>query len=414
MRRGRSLTMIAVLLGTLLAGCIGGIGGSGNASEADTSQDESSDESPVKFRQDVPESAKTGDRHRHPQWEGQDTKTIFDGTVQAGDCYGTFYTVLALAIYAALEQRVEKGCAYVPLENGTLVPQGTEKLKVEVDASQARRSGGYDLRTWTGENSYRNPTTTDDEHTWWVELSSEDWDGPHQSRSDYYFFSKAQAQETGGIAQLEGPMEFTITAHRIPNWTAPLAAAHVDHWQLEDRHTFVNEDAIETLNRTERVYSCTWVESFAQGCRDWDQQVNLSDIIPPGTKEVVLGMTWPAVEDCAPAHDCEIRANLRSGGSSWTWESPVEEGDRHVIYLYNVPDDVPPDSTYANASETVVEPRIYQCDPSGPEPADGFWFYCSTGSPAEWSPEANATFYMEAWRTPVNMTDFKDRRGISG
>lgn len=397
------------LLAIALSGCIGGLGGTGNASEVDNASDEAND-SPVAFDQDVPESAETTDQHRHPQWDGEDRKTIFDGTVQAGDCYGLINTVILLAIYAAIEQRVERGCAYVPLSNGTLVPQGTEKLEVEVDASQARQSGGYDLRTYTGNNSYRNPTTTDDQHTWWVELSKDDWDGPHQSRSDYSFFSKAQAEETGGVAHLEGPMEFTITAHKIPNWTPPLAGAHVDHWQLNDTHTFVNDDAIEVLNRTETVYSCTWVESLAEGCRDWDQQVNLSDIIPPGTKQIVLGITWPTMQDCAPAHDCDIRANLRTGGSSWTYRSPIQDGDRHVIYLFNVPDDVPADSTYANESETVVEPNVDQCM-EGPEPAS--WSFCGL-QPAEWSPEADATFYMEAWRTPVDVDDFKQRRGIGG
>lgn len=411
MVRRRAILLVAVaLLGPMLAGCIGGLGGSGNTSEANSSDQEPSEDSSVKFQQDAPESAKTSDEHRHPQWQGETVKTLFDDTVQAGDCYGIFSTIFFTVFDVAFQQRVEKGCAEVPFDNGTLVPQGTEKLKIEVDASQARQRGGYDLWTWTGENSYTGPTTTQDQKTWWIELSKHDWDGPHQSRSSYSFLFRAQAQETGGIAHLEGPMDVTIEAHKIENWTAPLAAAHLDHWQLKDRHTFVNEDAIEVLNRTETVYSCTWVQQLAEDCRDWDQQVNLSDIIPPGSKEVVLAITWPQMEGCAPAHDCDIEANLRSGGSSWTWGYPEEEADRHVIYLFNVPDQVPPDSTYANESETVVEPSIDQCM-EGPEPAS--WSFCGL-QPAEWSPEANATFYMEAWRTPVDVDDFKQRRGLDG
>lgn len=409
MRIGTAVALIA-LVAIALSGCIGGLGGPSDASnDSSTEEEEAANDSDVAFQQEVPDSAKTGDQHRHPQWEGEDTKTIFDGTVQAGDCYGIFTTVVITAFYAAAEQRVERGCAYIPLDNGTLVPQGTDKLQVEVDASEARQSGGYNLYTWTGNNSYENPTTTEDEHTWWVELSSDDWDGPHQTRSDYYFFSQAQAQETGGIAHLEGPMEFTITAHKIPNWTAPLAAAHVDHWQLNGTHTFVNDDAIEVLNRTEVVYSCTWPESI-QGCQEWGQEVNLSDIIPPGSSEVILAMTWPEVRDCAPVHECFLRANLRSGGSSWSFGDLAASGDGYLVYRYKVPQEVPEDSTYANESQTVVQPNVYQCGPSGPEPADRLWLHCD--KPAEWSPEADVTFQMEAWRTPVNTTDFMERRGI--
>lgn len=394
---------LVLLVALPLAGCIGTQGDAANESPATDGENETK----VAFDSDAPESAKTSGEHRHPQWQGETEKTIFDGTVQAGDCYGQVFGALVFLISAAFEQRVEKGCATVSISNGTLVPQGTEKIEVQVDASDALESGGYDSHMWTGENSYDGATTTETVKTWWFEVVEEDWDGPHQSRSSYGFLFEAEAQDTGEVAQLEGPMEIEIRAHKIPGWTPPLAAAHLDHWQLGDRHDFIKDDVIETLNRTETVAHCTWQSSIQGGCDYWDQELNLSDIIPPGTRQVALVMTWDGIDDCAPAHNCSLRAYIRSGGSSYAYTDPVAQGNGHLIYVYNVPEDVPPDSTYANESESFVIPRIDHCI-EDPTPVFSFTS-CGLGN-ANWAPRADVHFAMEAWNGAVDLEDVQDRR----
>lgn len=405
MRAPAVAIVLVMLAGSPLAGCLGSTGTDGTADPANaTDPGGANGTEKVAFQQDAPDSAKQGGRHRHDPWQGQDTKLIFDGSVEAGDCYSVF-TPLIIVFNAAFRQEAAYGCAWVRAENGTTVPQGTGKLKVETDAADARQQGGYQLTTYTNDRSLQGTIAQEDQHTWWFELQEQDWDLPHEERTGFAWFYEAR----GDVAVLDGPMDVRITAHKIPNWTPPLAEAHLDHWQLDDRHKFVHRDAIELMNRTETVTTCSWAQ-YVDGSCEYQEPLNLSDIVPPGTKQVALALEWDGIEGCAPAHNCSLDAYVRSGESEYAWNEPFDQGEGYLVYLYDVPDDVVADSTYANESKVDVVPDLYQCIESGD--TTPFQFNsCGLGN-ANWAPQADVHFTMEAWRTGVNVQDFKDRRGI--
>lgn len=404
----RASPLLVVLMVALvaLAGCIGGTGApADNASADDGTASDGTSTQDLAFDQGVPDNATIGGAHAHPQWDGQDTKVLFDGQAQAGDCYGTFGLIFNTVFNSAFRQRVEMGCAVVPMDNGTLVPQGTEKIQVEADGSQALQQGGWTIYAWSDENFYEGAPTEEAQTTWWFDLAESDWDDPHQSRTDLGVVFWAHADDTGEIAQLEGPIDVTITAHKIPNWTAPLAAAHVDHWVLDDRHTFVKPGVASILDENVTVDQCVWAD-FATGSCEFQDPVAFEDIVLPGTAQVVVLMTWDQVDDCAPAHTCEPSAYVSTGGSSWTWDSPAERGDGYVIYLYEVPDELPEDSTYANASESAVNPTIDHC--LRPEGLPFSFNSCGLGN-ANWGPSVDLRIVAEAWRGAVALDDFKER-----
>lgn len=401
MVRRRTILVLLAVIGMALAGCVGSQGGADNAS--DPAADEVDNTSVAFEREDVPESAKTSGRHRHDPWGESEQKLIFDGTIEAGDCQDVF-TPLVVVFDAVFRQEATYGCAWLFIENGTTVPPGTGKVEVDVDAEGARQEGGFQATTYTNDRVLRGQTVTEDQHTWWFELQEEDWDQPHDTRTGFAWYFEAR----GDVAVLDGSMEVTVRAHKITNWTPPLAAAHLDHWQLNRTHEFVNDNmtAIEVLDRTERVSSCSYVGFFDGSCQ-YQEPINLSDIVPPGTVQVVMAVEWSGPEDCAPEHDCDLSASVWSGNSSYTWNSPAEEGEGYRIFLYHVPGEIANDGTYANESKVEIHPYWNQCLRT--ETPSMTW--CGLGN-AAWAPEADVEFTMEAWRVPVDLEGFKERRGI--
>lgn len=399
--------LAALLLVALpLAGCLSGLGaggGAGDDADAANASDDTASNEPLAFDRGAPDDATVGGAHVHDPWQGDETKVLFNAEVQAGDCQGLLGLLFTTVFTAAFQQRVERGCAQVRMDNGTLLPQGTGKLQIEGDATEALQSGGWEVTLWTSGGYYRGAPTSDPEQTWWFELGEDDWDDPHQSRTDLYVVFRAAARDTGEVAELDGPIDVTVTAHKIPNWTAPLAAAHVNHWIIEEWHDFVEPGVIEVLDANATFSDCSvraWVEDL--GC-EYPDDVPLEDIVPPGTVQAVLLVTWNGAEGCAPEHECDFDVVAYSG-SSWTWKSPAEVGDGWKLYVYQVPDDLPPDSTYANESEISLRVWWSQC-----LTVEGYALNCWAGY-ANWAPSADFRFQMEAWNHTADLDDVKARR----
>lgn len=392
----RRCAAVLLLVAVALAGCVSGPAESGD-DPAPSNASNATNES-VKYQTlNASEGQTLGKAHRHYMWEN-DTRVVLDAEIEAGDCFGGFFEVSRALGSVIREQQAEYGCAWTGADE--LTPPGTRKLSVEADASDALEAGGYTMTVYTsGDREIEANTTTEAEHTWDVPLEDADWDLPHQNYSGFIFYFEAD----GDAAVLNGTIELTITAHRIDGWEPPLAAAHLAHWKLKDEHEFVRSDAIEILGRTETVEACSWTGAIQDDCT-YENEVNLSDLIPPGTEEVVLGVKIGNVSGCPPAHSCDIEINLEEG--NWAWNDPVETGSNWKLYRYKVGEDIEPDSPYAETSQTVVAVEIEQCSEVDPPS------WCLQSSP-HWRPSVDVDFAMEAWRNPVDATDFKERRGLS-
>lgn len=337
-------------------------------------------------------------------WGGLDAKTLFDGTVDVKECYGPTNQVFITFWQAVEYHDVMFGCADYDLPEGTLVPEGTKRLRVEADASGAQHVGMWYPWVTTygivqyGDGWYDGEGTTDAKHAWTINLKPKDWDLSHHTKSGFSFGYWTYG---GTVNVLYGPVKTKITAERDPEWK-PMPV--LDEWKALNRHAFVQEDAILLLNAT-----VPWEEpsfpTYMTSNSDSPSVPSFTDVIPYGTKQVAVGLRWNDIEGCLQGHTCSFRAGVNSGGQ-WSGinEAAVQErGANHLVLVYDVPARVGEDGPYVTNSTTSVGAWIVPCLTADPSRCD----------PVTLSDTQTKLFaWAEAWKAPVDLQAFKARFGL--
>lgn len=352
--------VLALTIVLLVAGC---------ATPSDEVAAESLDAEPVVFVEDyalgnetVPreelQNATLGTEHVHDLWMGKEELVLLDATAEAGLCEGPVDAAAYLFVHALGDQEAAYGCVRLSLPNGTVVPEGTAELAIEIDATQALKSGSLALQWRNKAREVDEETTTEPKHAWTVPLTPEDWDLPHATATTFVIYVASR----GPAGAFEGPVSVRVVAQRIPDWEPVLAVAHVDHWKLPALHDLPAEGVMRLYDGQAGV---TNVDPALFLGGEGPAPVVLSDIVPPGTAYLTI-LADETGSDCAPVLHCWLVPELNVGGYWRTafGEILLDEGGRRV-YQWAVPEVVPEDSVYANVSTTTINPRIDACGPDG-------------------------------------------------
>lgn len=153
-----------------------------------------------------------------PWQDGETDRVLFEGTVEAGECYPTA-TVVELVFF----ESVMGGCAFVPREDVAPIPAGTEVLRIEVDARDALQEGRYAAFLSTtvrdSEDGMGAPTS-DPVHAWSFRLEREEWDLPRavHTEANIGVWTDEQPGSTD-VSVLQGPVHVRVIAERDPQWT---------------------------------------------------------------------------------------------------------------------------------------------------------------------------------------------------
>ncbi len=388
----------AVLAMVLVAGCLGG---------SDPEQATPPDVEPLPDTPDERLDMGRAKPHIHDAWGDADHLPLFYGTLTAGDCHG--WGELrpvgeVLGFYGT--HRVESGCARTGLPDKVVVPLGTQALQVDLNAQESIKRGGVRLVVSTnGGHSLEGDVATTETHNWTIPLESGDWDLPHQETSGFSFLLRAE----GEVALFDGPLTLTVGAHKIPDWTAPLDDAHLDHWNLTDEHTFLGPGVMQVLDATVDVRTPART-NYVTGMGPTEAEpVALADLIPPGTQQVSLALVWdPAAVTCNPGHVCEPVGWLINASEYWNEKRSFASGPGYRLYRFHVDEDFVPDSPYATTSATQVHAEIYPCledDPLG-------WCYGLISFLLE--NRATARFAVYAWQDAIDEAKLRLYVGIPG
>ncbi len=345
--------------------------------------------------------------HAHDVWGDGDHLGLFHGTLKAGDCRDAWlFQIPQDAFNVVYTHRVESGCARTGLPPKVTVPIGTASLQVDLNAQDAMELGGVRLLVSTNAGRTLNgEPTTQVSHNWTVPLDPGDWDLPHQEASGFSFLLEAD----GDVARLEGRITLTIAAHKIPGWTAPLDAAHLDHWNLTNKHAFLAPGVMKLLDATLDVRDPPGTNYVTRVEPIDPPAVELADIIPPGTAQVSLVIVWdPAEADCHPAHQCAPEGWLGNASERWNDKDPFEGGTGYLAYRFHVDEDFTPDSPYATISATHVEADADAClGERGPSAE------CINLLDEVLEIHVSARFVVYAWQGPIDAGKLKEYVGIS-
>lgn len=390
MPAGRLVALLA--LASLLAGCAA----PGEApAAAPPIQPEATSSAAYEIAASLPPeevaNATLGDDHVHDAWGEATELVLFDGAVEAGLCEGPFDAALYAFLQALGDQEAVYGCARLSLDEGKVVPEGTGFLRVEADASGALKGGGYKLQWRNKAREQDEEPSTAPQHAWRVALTETDWDIAHANATTFVMYLVA----TGPVGAFEGPVQARIVAERQEGWEPILAVAHVDHWKLPTLHEFPAPGVMLLLDGHANV---TNVDPMRFLGGNAPEPVLLADLVPPGAAWITI-VSDRTSADCAPALDCWLVPLLQVGGyeRQRAGELILREGERSA-YAWRVPDDVPFDSVYANASTTGIDPRIDACA-AGQEATCGFASLAS-GS-------VGARLLALAWKGDVDLETLK-------
>lgn len=358
---------LALVLLLVVAGCV-----SPGGQDAAT-QGEDSASAPITFAEDYDLGNKTlpageltnatlGAEHVHDAWGQAEELVLFDDTLAAGDCEGTQDALFYALVTAFDGQGPAYGCARVSLPEGVVVPEGAGALRIEVDATDALKSGGMQFQFRNKAREENAGSTTEKSHVWKVELTKDDWDIAHANATTFVMYLAA----AGPGSAFAGEVTVRIVAEKQEAWAPIVAIAHVDHWKLPSLHDFAAPGVMRLLDADASVANID--PARVTGGAEVPT-VSLVDIIAPRARFVVV-VADTTSSDCAPVMVCFLVPVLHVGGyERERFGTPIfEEGARHV-YRWSVPDEVPEDSVYANISSTFIAPRIDACaagDAGGP------------------------------------------------
>jgi hypothetical protein len=333
----------------------------------------------------------------NPWGKGEAERTLFDGTLAGIQCI--------IAGTPEVPEQATASCSNTELSLGDapFIPEGTKTLRIEADASAALKSGSYHAYLYTlarntGDlaNGERTPEAV---HTWRFNLTPLDWDYEYRglTTATLGFWSSG-----AGLNVLDGDIRVKAVAERDPSWRPRVP---VDEWRPGGGHHLVSDGVIQLANA-----SATWRfqagASYVAGTGgNWPDAIPLA-AIPPGTRYVVMGLTW-TVKDCPANHDCSPNPSIVRGWDSFSGKEVERNGD-HLIEVLEVPKDIPDDGPYARNGTATVDPFVWRCldSPVG----TGFECFASYyATPAA----ADVHVVAEAWKGDVDLAAFKARLGVA-
>lgn len=339
-----------------------------------------------------------------PWAAGETQRILFEGTVDTARC--EFAGTVPFASYEdRFGNELIVGCAWYELPVGTLIPEGTSVLRIEADATQALKSGGYLAYLYTAnrddyEKADGEPTT-ETVHTWRFELKPGDWDASSwkSSGAELGFYPHGN-----GVNVLDGTIKTKVVAERDPNWT-PLAP--IDRFQTEGKAK--PQPGVVTL----LDWSVAWEQSAGPrrmvNAR-WPDVPPLARTVPFGTTTLVAAASWAETTGCPPTLTCEGLIDLYSAGSYWDGyvRAPADKGDRYAIWTYGVPDEAGADSIYSNQTTTAVAFGFFTNPGHYQQCYDYLTQVC-------WPPTDVTTkvhLIVEAWKDEADLAAVKARLGM--
>lgn len=338
-------------------------------------------------------------------WADEVEKILFDGNVQPNTCFTQQEQLTATALRAATGN-VWYGCYAQLLADGQVVVEGTKRLKIEADAGQSLKTGQYIawLFTYGGNEEaappfyfYESKPSSTPTATFEFDLKAHDWDPQGRTKSGlmFGFFPGG----TNGV--LEGPIKAKLTIAKDPKFEPKPV---LDEWKMKDKHKFAGPNAIVVMDSTLEWKQPSEV-SQASGAL-LPAGPKLTDVIPAGTRQVVLVMKWEEPSGCPALHDCRMFVTLRSGGHLLdVYGGPRYEYSRlHRVVTYDVPDHAGEDGPYVTQSSTKVVPTMLACFFANDQD-------CDDAPTTEIS--AKARFVMEAWNTDADLREVRQRYGIA-
>lgn len=335
-------------------------------------------------------------------WGPVEEKELYNGTIEVAECGGTEDQALNTVFGLAFGQQVMFGCAHWRLPAGTLVPEGTQALRFEADASRAKHLGkwysvvvSYGYREY-GDGHWDGDGTTESVRTWTFPLRPQDWDLPTHPESAFTLGFWTWGDP---VNALYGPVQARIVAERDPDWK-PLAP--LDHWQLPEWHRFWREDAMNLLDANVTWKQPSGLESL-QGT-DWPDALELDDIVPLGAKKVSVAVAWDEIQGCPQHYECDVWVDVVSAGD-WQSVDPKAEGSQYRIFVYDVPKNIGEDGPYVNESNTIVWPFVGACSSPG-LPAS-----CTVGANG-FAKETALRVVVDAWKNDADVAALKGRLGL--
>jgi len=410
--RRLSLFLVFALLAGVLAGCVDDEPKPNDVVDPGPADDDGAGNTTLPYGVD-PNTANDTElegAHLHDEWGDATELLLADMTVGTADCSeNPLMEVFLIGSGAFRDQSVQKGCAMFGLDADRLVPEGTAELTVEIDATNALQEGGMQL--YYGNDEKRTTeleATTDPVFTWTIEMTPLEWDLPHSGETAWYFFLRPSGQ----IAILDGTMEVQIIAERLEVWSPVLGSAHVDHWAADAAHDFIAADVMRSLDTNVTVEYVSFADRVTGA--EGSEPVPLDDIVAPGTAQVTLAVQWDPVQGCPPGHGCWVVAYMQSsgGGRGFGWGDPVESGADWAIYVYDVPEPLAPDSTYATASTHRVNAFVRAC-PNGEVQETPVPFFNGCMGEAVSSMSSDVRFEVESWKNGARVDELKTRLGFS-
>lgn len=347
--------------------------------------------------------------HLHDEWGESTAMMLADTSVRTADCSeNPMMDLFILGSGLFSQQEVHKGCARFTFDSGMIVPEGTARLTIDVDASEALPQGGMELLYGNGQKrAVALEESTEAVYTWTIEMEATEWDLPHSTETDWWFFLRP----SGTVAILDGTIDVIVVAERMDDWEPILGSEHIDHWTQTDQHDFIAPGVLRALDTNTTVHypsfadRITGAEAFAP--------IPLDDIIPPETKQVTLAVKWGSVDACPAAHECWIVSFLApANGGRWFLIDPSAEGADWAIYTYDVPEPMAPDSTYAEESVYSIRAFVRAC-PNGESQQTGVFFFNGCMGEAVASMSAETRFEVVAWKDGADVGAVKTRLGLS-
>lgn len=403
----RTLVLVSFLL-VALSGCVDEPE-SNPVAEAETTAPSNDDQLSYEVDPDSANETELMDAHEHDEWGGVTELVLMDSAVTTGDCTNPFTALFLTGAGLFTDQEAQVGCASWRLDDGIIVPEGTGALRIEVDASDALDAGGMQL---SYDNEYINFTqldaTTDKEFIWRTEMTPLEWDLPHSTETSWFFILRPD----GSPSVLDGEIQVFIVAEQMENWSPILGSAHIDHWAPDANHDFINERVYKALD----INTTINMPSFADraGTRNTNiDRVPLTDIVAPNSNQVSLVAVWDAVSGCPPGHGCWPVVSLSTpGGRGFSFAEPVDFGENYAIYLYDVPQPLAPDSTYATDSVYSVSGFVRAC-PNGEVQETPVPFVSNCWGEAVATMSVDTWLEVEVWKSAVDMAGLKSRMGIA-
>lgn len=406
----RAILILLSLFAVAFSGCVGEDAAPADATEVAPAVEPEMPAGPKGYEID-PETANASvleGAHEHDAWGTLLELTVIDRTIETGDCATTSKSALLLLESVRGSQEAHYGCAYFRLDDGVIIPEGTERLDIAMDASGlATHQGGIELwyRNSQTPNKVLVESTTEAVYTFSISMTREEWDVPHAEESEWFF----ELRPSGQAAAMDGPIDIFGVAHRVENWIPILGSRHIDHWAPDAPHTFITPDIQLLMDETVSMKAPSYLSTV--GGQEGEHSFDMSDIVPPGTSIVSVVVQYAEIGGCEPPFGCWVVPKLQPAKSSVHYGGEeVARGATYGIYTFAVPEPIVPDSTYAKESTYSVWLDMMACPNGEDSTVNGRIDECLGDTANDLT--ADVRVEVEAWRTAFNMNGLKGRVGV--